>query len=217
LVTYRDDEDKRRGVTRRLEGWLFAPMTLKVGVLNHVDAQLLLEPYHLLRQRTNGTWRTRQGFGDTTVRLKFNCWGNDSGRTALALMPYVKFPTNEEDLGNDGVEGGLIVPFSVDLPAEFYLGISGSIAKARYADEPSHHTEYIASAVLSRMLFGDLEGYVECLNELNTADGVGRITTFNTGLVYWLTDDIQLNGGVNIGLTTQAEDWNPFVGLAWRF
>jgi hypothetical protein len=217
LATYRYDKDSVDGMTKRLDGWLIAPMTLKVGFLNQADAQLVLEPYHVVHERRNGTRRTRQGFGDTTARLKLNCWGNDSGRTALALMPYVKFPTSEEGLGNDGLEGGLIVPFSVELPAEFYLGLSGSVAKARYTGEPSHHTEYTASVVLSRTLFADFEGYVECLNELNTSDGVGRITTFDTGLLYWLTDDIQLSAGVNIGLTTQAEDWSPFVGVAWRF
>jgi outer membrane putative beta-barrel porin/alpha-amylase len=38
-----------------------------------------------------------------------------------------------------------------------------------------------------------------------------------TGLTYWLSDNLQLNAGVNIGLTRAADDYNPFVGLAWRF
>ena len=36
--------------------------------------------------------------------------------TALALMPFVKFPTADDDLGNEHVEGGLILPLSVELP-----------------------------------------------------------------------------------------------------
>jgi hypothetical protein len=37
------------------------------------------------------------------------------------------------------------------------------------------------------------------------------------GLTYGLTDDIQLDAGINIGVTRSAEDFNPFVGLSWRF
>jgi hypothetical protein len=32
-----------------------------------------------------------------------------------------------------------------------------------------------------------------------------------------LTQDIQLDGGVNIGATRTAPDVNPFVGLSFRF
>jgi hypothetical protein len=217
FVNYVSDRNSTAGVTKRVETWNIAPLTLKVGLLNQADAQLVLEPYNVVAQRSMGRWVSRRGFGDTTLRIKLNCWGNDRGRTALALMPYVKFPTSDKGLGNDHIEGGLIVPLAVDLPADFYLGLSGSIAKVRHADESLHHTEYTASIVLSRPLFAGFEGYVENLNVLSTESGVGRITTFNTGLLYWLTDDLQLNAGVNIGLTSRAGDWNPFVGLAWRF
>jgi len=217
FVTYTSDRNSTAGVEKRVEAWHIAPLTLKVGLLNQADAQLVLEPYNLVYERSMGRQVTRRGFGDTTLRLKLNCWGNDTGRTALALMPYVKFPTSAEGLGNDNIEGGLIVPLSVELPGDFYVGMSGGIAKVRHAGEPLHHTEYTASIALSRLLLADFEGYVECLNILSTESGVGRITTFNTGLLYWLTDDLQLNAGVNIGLTSRAEDWHPFVGLAWRF
>jgi hypothetical protein len=218
FVNYGSDKNSTTGVTRRLEIWNIAPLTLKVGLLNQADAQVVLEPYNIVQERAaDGKRMTRRGFGDTTLRLKLNCWGNDGGSTAVALMPYVKFPTSDDGLGNNHLEGGLILPLSVDLPWDFYLGMSGSIGKVRHRGEPSYHTDYTASIVLDRPLFAELEAYVECFNGLSTESGVGRITTFNTGLLYWLTDDLQLNAGVNIGLTSRAEDWNPFIGLAWRF
>jgi len=41
--------------------------------------------------------------------------------------------------------------------------------------------------------------------------------TFDTGLLYWLTEDLQLNVGVDLGLTDSADDWYGFVGMAWRY
>ena len=218
LVGYSAYKESFEGVMYRLDWWNVGPINLKVGLFNKLDLQLILEPYNHSYEREHGFSQvTRSGIGDTTVRFKFNCWGNDGGRTAFALMPYMIFPTSAAGLGNDNAKGGLIFPFSAALPWDFYLGLSGSIAKARSTDEDRHHTEYTASAALFRSLFGDLEGYVECFNLVSTESGIGRATTFNTGLIYWLTDDLQLNAGVDIGLTTWADDWYAFIGTSWRY
>jgi len=218
LFGYSSYKETFDGVKYRFDWWSIGPINLKVGLFNQLDMQLVLEPYNHAHEREDGYYEvTRKGIGDTTLRFKLNCWGNDGGSTALALTPYVKFPTSETGLGNDRVAGGFVVPFSMALPADFYLGLSGGIAKARSSSERSYHTEYTASIALAHSLFGDLEGYVEYFNALSTEREVGRVATFNTGLIYSLTDNLQLNTGVNIGLTTWADDWYGFVGMAWRF
>jgi len=218
LFGYSSYKETLDGVKYRYDWWSIGPINLKVGLFNKLDMQLVLEPYNHAHEREDGYYEaTRKGVGDTTLRFKLNCWGNDGGSTALALTPYVKFPTSEKGLGNDKVAGGLIVPLSIALPADFYLGLSGGIAKVRSSTEQHYHTEYTSSIALAHSLFGDLEGYVEYFNALSTERDVGRVATFNTGLIYSLTDNLQLNSGVNIGLTKWADDWYGFVGLAWRY
>ena len=224
LFGYSSYEDSFDGLKYRYDWWSVGPINLKVGLFNQLDLQLVLEPYNHAHEREEGYTEvtrdgdvTREGFGDTTLRLKLNCLGNDGGRVAVALTPYVRFPTSEEGLGNDRASGGLIVPMSVALPADFYLGLTGGIAKARSRDEQNYHTEYTASGALAHTLFGDLLGYVEYFNAWTTEKDVGHVATFNSGLVYLLTEDLQLYTGVNIGLTTWADDWYGFVGMAWRY
>ncbi len=96
LLAYTHDRESFAGMTQRFEEWEIASMNLKLGLLNQLDAQLVLEPYNLLYEREGGNRVTRRGFGDTTFRLKYNFWGNDGGRTAFAATPYVKFPTSQE-------------------------------------------------------------------------------------------------------------------------
>ncbi len=103
LVSYTTDRATFDGVTERFEAWAVAPVTLKVGLLNQLDAQLVLETYNLVYEREDGTRTTRRGYGDTTFRLKYNFWGNDNGRTAFAATPYVKFPTSQEHIGNHNI------------------------------------------------------------------------------------------------------------------
>ena len=58
---------------------------------------------------------------------------------------------------------------------------------------------------------------MELFSAVSTERDADWLGTFDTGLIYALTENIQLNTGVNIGVTRSADDWNGFVGLAWRF
>jgi hypothetical protein len=123
LLQYtRDRED---GV--RLERWHVAPMNLKVGLLNNVDLQLLLETYvdELTVDRDEDIREHKRGFGDVTARIKINLWGNDGGSTAFAVMPFIKFPTNQDRLGNNAVEGGMRKPRCSRAKLPGAMGTSG--------------------------------------------------------------------------------------------
>ena len=84
LVAYSYDHDRSGGNDTRTEAWAIAPMNLKLGLLNDVDLQLMIETYNQVRteDQVAGTTEHQSGFGDVTLRLKRNLWGNDGGRTA---------------------------------------------------------------------------------------------------------------------------------------
>jgi hypothetical protein len=217
FLAYTSERDPFDGETYELDAWAIAPMILKVGLFNRLDAQLVLEPYNVVRESVGTNRVTSRGFGDTTLRLKYNFWGNDSGRTAFAATPYVKFPTSGEGLGNNSVEGGLILPLSVDLPQEFWLGLTTRFDAVRNFAESGYHAEFINSIAFGHDLFGNLFGYVEFFSAVSTERDADWVGTFNTGLIYSLTDNLQLNAGVNLGVTRAADDWSAFFGMAWRF
>src|SRR5262245_10125763 len=124
LVSYAHDHDTLDGADVVADGIGIAIINMKVGLFNNTDLQLVLESYNRIRteDRSAGITQIRSGFGDVTLRLKHTLWGNDEGRTALAMMPFVKFPSNQDDLGNDSIEGGVIFPFALTLPAGWGMG-----------------------------------------------------------------------------------------------
>src|SRR5262245_51506249 len=95
-----------------------APMTIKVGVLNDVDAQLAFTPYRWdkTEDTTTGATERKSGFDDITPRLKLNLIGNDGWFFAMALLPFVTIPLSQDDLETSSVQGGLAVPFAFDVP-----------------------------------------------------------------------------------------------------
>jgi hypothetical protein len=205
----------------RYELWNVAPMILKIGLLNKLDVQVVLEPYNFVYEREFiGDYDLRvkrHGFGDTTLRFKYNLWGNDGGRTALALTPYIKFPTSEQGIGNNGVEGGIILPFEVGLMEDLYVGVTSRFGSVRNIFNSRYHAEFGNSIAVSYDFLDYLSAYVEFFSVLSTERDIDWLGGVSTGVTYWVTDSLQFYAGSKFGLTRSADEWSPFIGMAWRF
>lgn len=202
-----------------VRAWNLAPFNLKVGLLNNIDLQLLFDNYLHARteDRPTGTTTTQSGVGDLTARLKINLWGNDGGPTAFGLLPYIKFPTSTDGLGSHAVEGGVIFPLAVKLPRDFDLGLETGVSCLRNENDGNYHGDFINSVTIGHDLVGRLGGYLEFFSEISTERHAGWVGTVDVGLTFSLTENMQLDGGCNFGVTSAADDYNPFTGLTWRF
>ncbi|NOS70182.1 MAG: transporter [Verrucomicrobia bacterium] len=219
LINATHDHDTRGGTDTRTDNFSVATANLKAGLLNNVDLQLVFEPFTRERvsDRVAATTTSQSGFGDVTTRLKINLWGNDGGDTAFAMMPFVKFPTHQHDLGNDSIEGGVIFPLSVSLPHDWSMGLMTEFDFNRDASGSDHHLEFINSVTFSHDIYGSLAGYVEFFSLVSAEKNSDWIGTMDVGLTYGLTENLQLDAGINCGVTRAADDLNPFVGLSARF
>ena len=217
LVSYSYDGYTEPAGGARTESWAIAPFNIKAGLLNNVDLQLVVGTYNTVRSREPLNVSHRQGFGDVMPRLKVNFWGNDGGPTALGAMPWVKLPLNQDGLGNNSVETGLIIPFSLELPAGFGLGAMTEVDFIRNNGRAGHHAEFINSVTVGHDLGAKLGAYVEFFSAVSRERDAAWIGTLDLGLTYAVTTSFQLDAGVNIGLTRSADDLNPFVGLSFRY
>jgi hypothetical protein len=191
--------------------YLIAAPNLKMGLTNNSDLQVVMESFNYVRE--DGV--KQSGFGDILVRLKMNLWGNEGGDTALAVMPYVKFPTNHKDLGNDNLEGGVIVPMSISLSDTVGLGLMTQFDFVQNEDRAGHHVEFVNSATVGTDLIGDLGGYVELWTNASKENPFQA--TFDVGLTYACGDNTQFDIGLNTGITDGSDDFNPFIGISQRF
>jgi hypothetical protein len=202
----------------RVEAWSFGEANLKVGLLRNIDLQIVAPAWQEVRISDRATGVTRQrGFGDLTVRLKWNLWGNDGGTTAFALMPFVKIPTGDDDLGNGAVEGGLIVPLAVELPGGWAMGLMAEFDYLEDGDGRGFHTEFVNTITFSHDIIGPLGGFVEFVSVATTernADWIGQV---DLGLTFAVNENVQLDAGVNLGVSRAADDLSTFVGISWRF
>lgn len=219
LLSYSYDRYEVEDVDQTVENFAIAPINFKAGLLNNMDLQIIVETYKIERTRERAV-RTRDeisGFGDLTVRWKTNFWGNDGGETAFGVMPFVKLPTNQHGLGNHAVEGGIIFPIAIKLPRDFDLGAMTEIDFVQNEENSDYHEEFINSITVSHSIVGEISGYVEFFSAVSTQRNTEWVGTFDFGVTCKLTPSIQLDAGLNVGLTRAADDLNPFVGFSVRF
>lgn len=218
FFNYTRDHDTAGGADVLRGDWSVAPMNLKFGLTNRVDLQLMVDPYVSSRveDRATGTTEKAAGFGDVTTRLKVNLWGNDGGRTAFAVMPFIKWPLSASGVRNGETEGGIIFILGFELPAGWG---SAAMTEVDFVSDGAggHDTEWLNTITFAHDLTGRLGGYVEFVAVTGNAPGFKWQGQFDAGLTYALDANTQFDLGCNFGLTKSAPDYQPFVGLSRRF
>ena len=200
------------------EQYLLAPMNIKVGVLNNMDLQLVLQPWQWQRieDKNAGTIENNSGFGDVTPRVKVNLMGNDGGFFAVALIPFVKFPTAQNSLGNGAYEGGVGIPYAFDV-SHWDVGFQTTVSVNHDTLGRGYHAEIANSVSIGHALIGDLEYHVEFFSSVSTEQNSDWVGTFDTWLTYPVNKNLVLDGGVYIGVTRAADSWHPWIGMTWRY
>ncbi|MGB7159037.1 MAG: transporter [Tepidisphaeraceae bacterium] len=195
------------------------PTNVKLGLTNNMDVQFVFEPWisENFDPDDGSPDEDVSGFGVTQLRLKVNLWGNDGGDTALALMPFVQFPTSDDDFGaTDKIEGGLIVPFAMSLPREWGLGLMAEFDAVRDGADEDYELQFVHTATVGHDIVGDLAGYIEYIGITTTEEGNGYVSLLGGGLTYGVNENVQLDCGVNFGLSKEADDFNVFAGVSVR-
>ena len=201
---------------------LYTNPTFKLGLTNTLDAEINIAPWETIRakDRATGKTTTASGVGDLFLRLKANLLGDDGGNVAVALEPYVKIPTAPAGVGNGAVEGGLLIPIQIALPANWSLVIDPEGDVLRNAIGDGDHFNMSGLLSFSRPVSKTLTLSLEVWSDVNFDPG-GTVTqaSFDLGAA-WIPaahPNFQLDGGVNLGLNNQTPAAQAYVGISQRF
>jgi hypothetical protein len=197
-----------------VEGLTFAESNFKLGLTNSTDLQLVVPFYEHVR----GDGIDEGGIGDLQVRFKWNLWGNDEGdgSSALAVMPFIKAPTAGHDLGNDKVEGGLIVPVTVDLLDGLSFAAMAEVDFVHDDESGDYAADFINTVTLGIELSECWGSFVEFISVATTRQEASWEGYAKAGVTYAVSDDFILDAGAAVGVNDAAEDFGAFVGFSWR-
>lgn len=210
--------DESGGTTT--QQWNVFPLNLRLGLTNNIELDLAYSDYfHLqIHDRSAGVTEIQNGFGDFVLQSKINLLGDDGGKVAFGLLPFVKFPTSTDDLGNNFVEGGLGFPLQIALPGGFGLGLETGVNYLRNSANTGYQSAFVNAILVSHNLFSDkLSSYLEFYDVANTDSEGTNAAYIDTGLVYQILPNAEIDLGCNFGLTEAAPEFQPFTGFSFRF
>ena len=195
-----------------------ADPTLKLGLTNSIDGEVTINFYQVQRtkDRQTSTTQSAHGFGDITLRMKAALFGNDGGDYAAAIIPVLKIPTAARALGNNQVEGGVLVPFQFPLP----LNVTGlAVAEVDVFKNDNNNGKHISTTNLMSISFEVTKAIglsAEFWTQVAAADTPSQYTA-DFAVTYTIGKNLQLDAGTFIGLNKAAPDWVGYFGVSQRF
>lgn len=198
----------------RTTAWEVAPFNLRLGMTQNLELGIFVTPWQRETEKPRvGPTGKQTGFGDTTLRAKLNLGGNDGGPFAWGMMADLKLPTATGGFSNGKCEGALTLPVAFELGGGWGGGAM-TFVEVRYTGGGDYRAVWGNTVTIGHDITEKLGGYVELTS--SAGDGA-HVATFNCGLTYQVSRDVQFDGGVNFGISRNAPDVQFFAGVSRRF
>jgi hypothetical protein len=182
----------------------------KMGLNKNWDIHLGIELYNIYADEREGGNNVEKGYGNTTIRLKRNLWGNDgNSRTAFGILPYITLPTSPLD--HDAFFG-IGFPFTCKLTKKLGTGAQFQFDFLPSKGGDYYEMGYLQTVVLDGVLIGDLDFFIEGMGIFYQENS---IYTANGGLIYNVGNNVKVDVATNLGLTYDSPK-RVYMGLSFR-
>lgn len=196
---------------------------LSYGLSDRIDLVAGL-PWSWGKVRENGTTvYDDSGIQDLTLQLKWRFFESEDERLSLALKPGISLPTGDEekDLGNGRVSGEVM-----------FIATHAAKLGALHLNLGYIHNEYrlveIRNASRKSIWHASLAGELNVTEKLRTVADIGIETSQDKesdthpayllgGLIYGITDNLDLDLGIKGGLNEAETDTALLAGVTMRF
>ncbi len=189
---------------------------VSAGLTNTVDAEVGAQLFLRDTFSQNGSDHTDSGVGDVTLRAKWTFWRDPSSGMAAAVIPYVMLPTNSSAVGNNAVEGGLILPWSMDIAAGTKAAAMVEWDEFRNVANTRYDSRWYASAYLKWELGSTLGAYAETTLSDSTAGSSTFSGTLGAGATLSVSRNFQWDFEASRVLGSGRSAWAETLRFRWK-
>ncbi len=189
---------------------------LSTGLTANWDVQIGAQLFLSQEFNSDGLTERDSGIGDIFVRTKWRFYEAEDTYTTVALLPYIKIPTNSGGVGNDAMEGGLIVPLETRLFGGLLLSAMGQVDFVRNDADDGYDSRWLAAVALQRPVTKMLGFYGE-LTLTQSSGGGSASGLLGAGVTLKLTKNVMWDYAIYRGISDRAADWTHVLRLTWGF
>lgn len=196
---------------------------IRVGIANNFEMGVEVEPYDIVGYDYVGPVDDQWNTGPDALGLeaKYNLFGNDTygkpGSTSLAILAVVDVPTARNGVGEEDVEGSVAFPLAIKLTEASDLELMTKYDFIKNDEGAGYHMEFFNSGSYQYDWTEKVSTYFEVATRFGNQDPSGAIVQIGVGATYQPVANLQVDFGVNIGLTPAADPFNPLLGVVKRF
>jgi hypothetical protein len=211
------DAALQRGGGGRDDVYAIGQTELRYGIVAHTELEATVTPWSVERSRDASGSTHRSGFGDLSFGFRTALTDPDGKGALVSFQGFVSAPTGTHHQGAGDWEGGARLPISADLGGGFSLGVTPEIDLRRDGDAHGRHLAF-SSAVSIGHALGPLSVGAELWAEGDEdPGGHANSASFDLTAAWMAARDLQLDAGLNAGLTHDTPDLEVYIGIAHRF
>jgi hypothetical protein len=211
------DAALQRGGGERDDVYTIGQTEIRYGITSRTELEAVVTPWSVERGRDASGSTRRSGFGDLALGFRTALTDPDGKGAQVSFQGFVSAPTGTHHQGAGDWEGGARLPISTDLGGGFSLGLTPEIDLRRDGDTGGRHLAF-ASAVSVGHPLGPLSVGAELWAEADEdPGGHANAASFDLTAAWMAGTDLQLDAGLNAGLTHDTPDLEVYVGIARRF
>jgi hypothetical protein len=202
--------------------YLYTNPNFRLGLTENLDVELNFSPYVevVTHDHISGARTDDSGFGDTFLRVKASLVGNGQGKFSAALDPFLKIPTAPLTIGNDAIEGGMVVPLQYNLSDVWSLSLVPEVDVLKNQVDDGRHVGGVMEIGITRAISAEISAAAELWDNVNfDPSGTVRQDSFDLAGTWQPPGarDLQFDAGLNFGLNRETPGAQFYVGVSKRF
>lgn len=207
-------QDQAAGTTTRNYSF---PTLLRYGIIDALELRVETEVGTF--QTDNSGAAAQRGFNDVAFGLKANFTENQGLVPSFGLLGHLNVPIGNDTFSSNGVEPIFKALADWELGAGFGLGTNVGVDLPVRDAAGDKFGRFIYAAALGRAIPGTsdrLGAFIEAAGAVPLKQAKAQEHTFDTGLKFLITPNLQVDTVVQIGLNDDAADLALGSGLSWR-
>jgi hypothetical protein len=194
----------------------FLDLLFKVGMSPRYDLEVGYSPVTMRQRADRAGWLggVNDLYGRSLfLRSKIRLLGDQESRVALSVAPIVAVPLT----GDVELEFGTTLLFGVELTDWLSWELNASFFYEAQEQEHARAVHAVPCTALTARIHGPLKVFGEVyLERPVTGASKGWTGTVDGGLLYLLTNDMQLDAGIYLGMSDPLPAYTAFLGFSFR-
>lgn len=209
------DRIERRAGSIESHEFGVAPLFVSTGLTDNLDVQFGHDGWSSSEETSGGLKTNANGWGDAWIRAKWNFVGDEEIESAWAILPYMKLPTADAEIGNGKFEPGVALVFGRPLTETLWLEAVMSL-DSLHNETSGREENLFAGVVLGHDINSSTTVYAELLAEWSRETSDAVPITLGLGISPEIAPGCALDFEALIGVSAESTDLGVAIRLVWE-